>query len=166
MWVLKKFKNKHLKPMRQAAIYIFLIVSILSGQVVFGQYGYWQQKADYKMDVNMDVKTFKYTGTQTLVYTNNSPDTLKQVFYHLFFNAFQPGSEMDVRSRTIADPDDRVADRISKLSESEIGYLKVGTLTQDGKKAMHKTVGTILQVMLPKPILPGQSTTFALDFEG
>ncbi|MDT8414924.1 MAG: M1 family metallopeptidase [Flavobacteriaceae bacterium] len=152
--------------MKPVAIYIFLIVSILSGQAVFGQYGYWQQKADYKMDVNIDVKTFKYTGTQTLVYTNNSPDTLKQVFYHLFFNAFQPGSEMDVRSRTIADPDDRVADRISKLSESEMGYLRVGTLTQDGKRAMHKTVGTILQVMLPKPILPGQSTTFALDFEG
>ena len=57
-----------------------------------------------------------------MVYTNNSPDTLTKVFYHLYFNAFQPGSEMDVRSRTIKDPDGRVGDRISKLNEDEIGY--------------------------------------------
>ena len=61
--------------------------------------GYWQQEVDYIMDVRMDVETYKYTGTQELVYTNHSPDTLSRVFYHLFFNAFQPDSQMDVRSR-------------------------------------------------------------------
>ena len=34
------------------------------------------------------------------------------MYYHLYFNAFQPGSMMDVRSRTIEDPDRRVLDRI------------------------------------------------------
>ena len=51
---------------------------------------HWQQHVDYTMDVEMDVETFQYSGTQELVYTNNSPDTLKQVFYHLYYNAFQP----------------------------------------------------------------------------
>src|SRR5690606_2356546 len=99
--------------------------------------GYWQQEVDYKMNIEMDVKTFQYKGTQELKYTNNSPDTLKKVFYHLYFNAFQPGSEMDVRSRTIADPDRRVGDRISKLSPSEIGYIKPTLFTQDGAVAKY-----------------------------
>ena len=47
---------------------------------------YWQQRVNYKMDIDMDVSTYRYKGTQTLEYTNNSPDTLKQVFYHLYFN--------------------------------------------------------------------------------
>ena len=86
---------------------------------------YWQQHVDYKMEINMDVENYQYEGKQTLVYTNNSPDTLNKVFYHLYFNAFQPGSEMDVRSRNIPDPDSRVKDRISKLKPDEIGYIKV-----------------------------------------
>ena len=53
---------------------------------------YWQQHVDYTMEVDMNVKNFRYTGTQELVYTNNSPDTLHRVFYHLYFNAFQPGT--------------------------------------------------------------------------
>ena len=51
---------------------------------------YWQQHVDYTMDVKMDVNTFNYEGTQKLIYTNNSPDNLERVFYHLFYNAFQP----------------------------------------------------------------------------
>ena len=78
---------------------------LLSAQ---GNHGYWQQHVDYTMDVEMDVETFRYNGTQKLVYTNNSPDTLNRVFYHMYFNAFQPGSEMDLRLQSIEDPDRRM----------------------------------------------------------
>src|SRR5699024_12866332 len=127
---------------------------------------YWQQHVDYTMTVDMNVDNYQYTGTQTLVYTNNSPDTLHQVFYHLYYNAFQPGSEMDVRSRTIVEPDPRVDDSISKLDKNETGYLKIKNLKQDGKALQGKTVGTIYQVPLAEPLLPGEQTTFTLDFEG
>ncbi|WP_397364129.1 M1 family metallopeptidase [Olleya sp. R77988] len=126
---------------------------------------YWQQHVDYKMAIDMDVNTYQYKGQQTLVYTNNSPDVLDRVFYHLYFNAFQPGSEMDVRSRTIADPDRRVGDRISKLAPNEIGYIKVNSLKQNGKTLQHETVGTVLEVDLAKPIQPGESVTFTMDFD-
>ena len=126
---------------------------------------YWQQHVDYKMDIDMDVKSYQYKGKQTLVYTNNSPDVLGRVYYHLYFNAFQPGSEMDVRSRTIADPDRRVGDRISKLKPNEIGYIKVNSLKQNGKALNHETVGTVLEVDLAKPIQPGESVTFTMDFD-
>ena len=77
----------------------------------FAQNGRFQQAVSYKMEVDMDVATNRYQGKQVLAYTNNSPDTLTRVFYHLYYNAFQPGSMMDVRSRTISDPDQRVKDR-------------------------------------------------------
>ena len=126
---------------------------------------YWQQHVDYKMEIDMDVESFQYKGKQTLVYTNNSPDVLNRVYYHLYFNAFQPGSEMDIRSRSIADPDGRVGDRISKLKPEEIGYIKVNSLKQNGTTLNHETVGTVLEVELARPIQPGESVTFNMDFD-
>ena len=142
-----------------------LLLTILSVRLP-AQSNYWQQKAAYDMDVAMDVNTNQFTGTQTLEYQNNSPDTLRRVFYHLYFNAFQPNSAMDVRSRTIADPDRRVRDRILNLEENEIGYLRVQSLQQDGEDVPYDTEGTILEVNLAEPILPGASTTFEMDFTG
>ncbi|MDP5105970.1 MAG: M1 family metallopeptidase, partial [Polaribacter sp.] len=127
--------------------------------------GYWQQHVDYTMDIDMDVNNYQYQGKQKLVYTNNSPDELNKVFYHLYFNAFQPGSQMDVRSLNIADPDRRVGDRISKLKPNEIGYIKVNSLQQNGTAVSFETVGTILEVTLHKPIKSGESVTFNMNFE-
>ncbi|WP_299108270.1 M1 family metallopeptidase [uncultured Winogradskyella sp.] len=127
--------------------------------------GYWQQHVDYSMDIDMDVNNYQYKGKQKLVYTNNSPDVLNRVYYHLFFNAFQPGSEMDVRSRTIKDPSPKIADRISKLQPNEIGYIKVNGLKQNGTSISYETVGTVLEVKLNQPIQPGEKVTFDMDFD-
>lgn len=140
---------------------------------------YWQQHADYKMEVSMDVKNYQYKGKQELVYTNNSPDTLRKVFYHLFPNAFQPGSEMDARLHFIKDPDGRMVNkikgadgkevkqsRIETLKLNEIGYLKISDFKQDGISAQTRVSGTVLEVILPKPILPNSKTTFTLGFDG
>jgi hypothetical protein len=127
---------------------------------------YWQQHVNYKMEIDMDVESYQYNGKQTLVYTNNSPDVLNRVYYHLYFNAFQPGSEMDIRSRTIADPDGRVGDRISELKPDEIGYIKVNSLKQNGTTLNYETVGTVLEVELAKSIQPGESVTFDMGFVG
>lgn len=125
----------------------------------------WQQKVNYEMEIDFDVKTHQFQGKQRLEYQNNSPDQLDRVFYHLYFNAFQPNSMMDVRSRTIADPDSRVGSRISKLGPDEIGYHHVLSLTQDGKPVQYEVVGTILEVSLDHPITPGGSSVFEMEFE-
>ena len=147
--------------------FLVVVLAIVAGHLSFAQNstGYWQQHAKYTMDIDMDVETYQYKGEQELVYTNNSPDTLNRVFYHLYFNAFQPGSEMDVRSRTISDPDPRVGDRISKLSPEEIGYIRPRSLTQDGAALNYKVVGTVLEVDLNSPILPGAKTTFNMEWD-
>ena len=144
----------------------FLLVSLLCllQFAATAQPDRWQQRAEYTMAVDMDAATNRYTGTQKLVYQNNSPDTLDRVFYHLYFNAFQPGSEMDVRSRTIEDPDPRVGSRIQALKPDEIGYLRVQNLEQDGKKVNFQEKGTILEVKLAKPLLPGKKTTLVIVF--
>lgn len=126
---------------------------------------YWQQRVDYTMEIDVDAPNHQFTGKQKLVYTNNSPDELTRVYYHLYFNAFQPGSMMDVRSRTIADPDRRVGDRIYNLPEDEIGYHHVLSLKQDGKAVNYEVDGTILVVELNKPIKPGKKSTFEMEFE-
>jgi len=127
---------------------------------------YWQQKADYTLDVNFDVKKHQYKGKQEIVYSNQSPDTLQKVFFHLYFNAFQPGSEMDIRSLTIQDADKRVGDRISKLKPSEIGFLEIENLKLNGETLQFETKGTIVEVNLKKPILPNATAVFKLNFEG
>ncbi len=131
----------------------------------FAQPDRWLQKASYEMVIDFDVKKHQFSGKQELVYYNNSPDQLDRVFYHLYFNAFQPNSMMDVRSRTIDDPDRRVGDRISKLKDNEIGYHKITSLKQDGKSVKFDHVGTILEVELATPIPAGGKTVLNMEFD-
>jgi hypothetical protein len=140
--------------------------------------GYWQQHVDYTMDVDVDVKKYQYSGTQKLVYTNNSPEALSKVYYHLYYNAFQPNSEMDARLQSIADPDGRmvtrsgtkenpiVKSRIAALKPNEIGFLKVSSLKQNGTALNYTVEGTVLEVTLNQPIQPGEKVTFDMDFNG
>lgn len=159
--------------------FLFLIASTFSfAQKNHPQPGYWQQEVKYQMEVNMDVKTFQYQGKQVLEYTNNSNDTLQNVYYHLYYNAFQPGSEMDIRLQTIKDPDRRMirtfkqgtteqkTSRIADLKPNEIGFLKIQNFKQDGVPCVSKVTETILEVTLANPILPKQKAVFTLDFQG
>ena len=159
-------------------LFLLAVMALNFGNLSAQSTTYWQQHASYKMDVVMDVKNHQYKGSQELVYTNNSEDTLRKVYYHLFNNAFQPGSEMDARIQSIKDPDGRmvkkttdengakIESRIKTLKPNEMGYLNISNFKQDGEVASAKTVGTILEVTLAKPIVPNSKTTFTLDFEG
>lgn len=149
---------------------VALFALVLSVAATAQNTHYWQQEANYTMDVTMDINTFQYQGTQQISYTNNSPDALNQVFYHLYFNAFQPGSEMDARLSNIADPDGRMMEdkksRISSLSPDEIGFLDVKNLLQNGKPVNFTVDGTVLQAILAEPIAPGATAVFSLEFKG
>ena len=126
---------------------------------------YWQQEAHYQMEIDFNTKNHQFDGLQELTFINHSPDTLNKVFYHLYFNAFQPGSMMDVRSRTIVDPDRRVGDRISKLSQSEMGIQQVLSLKQNNSELDFNIEGTILDVNLNEPIFPGDTVQFDMEFK-
>ena len=127
-----------------------------------GQYPGWQQAVSYDMEVTLDTASHQYQGVAKVTYKNNSPETLDKVFWHLFFNAFQPGSMMDVRSRTIEDPDRRVGSRIVELPEEEWGWIHMERVKAFGQDADFDEDGTILVVELPKALRPGKSVTFEL----
>lgn len=145
---------------------LLFIASQLLAMQSFAQSVYWQQKADYKIDVELDHKNHQYKGKETIVYSNNSPDVLTHLFFHLYFNAFQPGSTMDIRSRTIADPDARVSDRIFNLKKDEYGYLNITSLKIDGRPQKYFQNETILELKLDKNIAAGAKVNIELEFEG
>ena len=158
------------KPMKRLITSIFCILFLtVSAQK---HKDYWQQRIAYAMDVSMNVEDYTFKGSSQIEYTNHSPDTLNRVFFHLYFNAFRPGSDMDARLQAVSDPDGRMltkekTSRISVLAENETGYLIVSKITQN-QGAVLKTAHeeTILVVDLESPLLPQSSTTFNLDFEG
>ena len=139
------------------------IFVLLAFHVSFSQ-NYWQQHVEYEMDINVDVSDFTYDGDQSIIYTNNSNDTISKVYYHLFFNAFKPNSQMDTRSRTIRDPDRRVGSRIVALEKEDYGDISVISLQQDGKDISHKVNETVLFARLNKPLLPGKKTKLSMVF--
>jgi hypothetical protein len=151
----------------------FLVVCFLISSALSAQSTYWQQSVKYTMNVDVDTFTNVMKGTQQLEYTNNSPDTLRKVFYHLYWNAFQPNSSMDVRSRELGkvmvngrqDWDGRVRDRILNLKENEIGYQKIKSFKMNGVTQSFIYHETILEVQLSKPIAPKSKAVFNLEFE-
>ncbi|PHI19164.1 peptidase M1 [Lewinellaceae bacterium SD302] len=149
--------------MRNYSLLLLFSLACCSG--LSAQHGYWQQAIKYQMDIEVDVEKNQYAGQQRVNYTNNSPDTLNKVFYHLYFNAFKPGSMMDERTKAISDVDPRMGSRIGNLKPDEIGYIKVNSLTQDNQPVKYNEEGTILVVELNKPILPGQTTEFVMGWD-
>ncbi len=155
------------------------LLFLLLCQTAAGQPDRWQQRVKYLMDIDMNVETNRFTGKQKLEYWNNSPDTLKRVYYHLYWNAFQPGSMMDMRSRRQGslvlrtdkngndqvDWDQRIRDRILNLKPEEEGYQKIHALKMNGRPQQFRVEETILVVDLDKPILPRSKVVFDLDFE-
>ncbi len=142
-----------------------LIFTLLTTLIADAQDYRWQQKVKYYMDVELDVQSHRLKGSQRLVIYNNSPDTLAEVFFHLYFNAFQPGSDMDIRSRSLPDPDRRVRDRISKLNQDEMGYTRIKKAVR-GKSTLNVDVeGTIARVGLDSPLMPGDSVSISMEFE-
>ena len=143
---------------------ILFAFTLLSTSFVSAQY--WQQAVDYTIEVALDHETAQYKGNQTVIYTNNSPETLHKVFFHQYFNAFKPGSEMAIRLKNAGDKNGRFKVDIDSLSPKQQGYLKVGGLTQDGVMAEVVNSETILEVTLAQALAPGESTTFKMSFEG
>jgi hypothetical protein len=138
----------------------------------------WQQHINYNIKAGLDVNTNIVKGTEDIVYDNNSTDTLRKVYFHLYWNAFQPNSVMDIRSRElgknmltsrrgdqIPDWDARVKDRIQNLKPEEIGYQRVSQVLIGGKAQKLVEHETILEVQLTQPILPKTSVKINLSFE-
>ena len=145
--------------------YKFLFFALVFTLSINGQNS-WQQNANYKIYIDVDVKKNRFKGSQEVLYTNNSPDTLNKVFFHLYFNAFRPESDMAERLNNGDDNNRRFDVNIKDLEPHEYGQLNVNNLKQDGLNIDSFVSDTILEVTLTNPILPGESSLFTMNFNG
>ena len=120
--------------------------------------GYWQQDVHYTIDATLSDKTDIITGTEVLDYSNNSPDTLTFVYFHLYENAFQPGSYTDDLHRN-----NNFDVKYGKY-ESQKKDEEVTSITVDGQNVKTELDNTIMKVWLPKPLLPNSSISFKISF--
>ena len=171
-------------------LFLFVIAFISFANFATAQADRWQQHIDYKIKAALDVTNNIVKGTEEIVYTNNSTDTLRKVYFHMYWNAFAPNSSMDIRSRELGknllnfrrgaitasnatmlgqeatqDWDRRVKDRIQKLSPTEIGYQRVSQILINGKAQKLVEHETILEVQLTQAIAPKSSIKMSLQFE-
>lgn len=153
--------------MKKIFFICFLTLGLLSNSQINK---YYQQQADYKMNIDVDVKNYQYKGHQQITYTNNSQDTLSVFYFHLYWNAFQPNSMMDQKLQELNKTADKRMitgegkSRISSLKSNEIGYQKIKSLKQEGIPVTFTVEETILKVQLAKPILPHTTTHFEMEW--
>jgi hypothetical protein len=114
------------------------------------------------MEITLHTEDHSYNGVQRLVYANNSPDTLREVYYHLYYEAFKPGSMMDVRDRALPHSS---RFKMDKLPPEWQGAVQVQSLNQQGMVLAWNVEETILRVELKQPLLPGDSTVLEMTWK-
>jgi len=121
--------------------------------------GYWQQDVHYTIEAEIDERTNIISASEKLVYWNNSPDDLQHVFFHLYQNAFQPGSYYDILQHN-----NKRIQRYGKYESQKLGT-QISKLTVDRKTVTTELDNTILKVDLPQLLKSGESITFEIEFK-
>ncbi len=98
---------------------------------------YWQQRADYDLTASLDETTHTVTGNVRLTYTNNSPEDLDYLWFHLEQNLFEDDSR--------GGP---VTGRATSSLDSQHGY-QLGTVTVDGRAVSPMVSDTRMRLDLP-----------------
>ena len=135
--------------------------------------GYWQQRADYSIDVALDDQQQHLTAKETVTYYNNSPDALNYLWLQLDQNIFEPKSESNLTSTA---PDFSVSheqergwtfstiDRLLVSEKFEGGERVTAVRDAKGNPLRFTIVRTMMRIDLPQPLAPGQSTVFSVDW--
>jgi len=121
--------------------------------------GYFQQEVDYNIKVDLDPGSAKLAGVETIVYKNNSPDTLREIYFHMFYNAFQPGSYLDLEQRRAGDYS------IANLSKKRMGFVKIDMLKIDDREINDFVIdNTIMKIPLAEPLAPDGMAAIYIEF--
>jgi len=149
---------------------LFAFLFLLTGTLYSQQGPYYQQQAKYKMEIDVDAANFTYNGKQSLSYTNNSPDELKVVYFHLYWNAFRAGSMMDQRVQNqVPNGDSRLqqngVSRLASIPAEEAGAQNIHWIKQGNKSLKFEVQETIMKVTLAEPIKPGSTTQFTMEWD-
>jgi len=127
---------------------------------------YWQQRADYVIDVELDDVNQRINGKETITYFNNSPDTLTYLWLQIDNNIFGKNSWTE-QTRTAPDFSDRQTfQTLENLARREYDGKVNITSVRDAKNAplKHTVVNTMMRVDLPAPLAPNSTFTFSVDW--
>jgi hypothetical protein len=134
---------------------------------------YWQQHVSYTISGTLIDSIHSFDGKLSVVYTNNSPDTLHEVWFHLYYNAFQPGSMMYERAKALNDRG--IVEKIDHYKRSDWGEQRIPEVEEfhAGHGANYEIVkmkpkfevaGTIMKVELNYALPPHDSVIIIMPF--
>ncbi|MDG2221325.1 MAG: M1 family metallopeptidase [Rubripirellula sp.] len=128
---------------------------------------YWQQRADYEIDVTLDDKKQRLMGVSRITYHNRSPHTLGYLWVQLDQNRFKADSD-SAKVQSAPTPSPRMSfkamNSIFQRMVFEGGY-KIDAVTDSKQQPLdHTIVKTMMRIDLEKPLKPGQSFEFHVDF--
>ncbi len=125
---------------------------------------YWQQRADYEIDVELDDKLQKIIGSEKITYTNLSPDTLSYLWLQLDTNILSFDS--DAHRTGTSSPLGKVGYKSMKqLLAKEVfdGSMKIDSvLNAEGDPLPYTIIKTMMRIDLPKPLASGDKTQFSV----
>jgi hypothetical protein len=137
---------------------------------------YWQQRADYRIKARLDEKRHRITASQSITYTNRSPDTLRYLWLQLDQNIFKDGSiarasevaaNSGTRRDSVAAGDNlsfAAMRRHQAFEDREYGYEMSPVKDSSGRTLATTLNDTMLRIDLPQPLRPGQTIQLSFDF--
>ena len=133
---------------------LLLSLSLFSFIISFAQNGYWQQSVMYNIQATLNDTDAKLSGNEQITYTNNSPDAIKEIYFHLYWNAFSKGShafeKMDIDPKT--------------LKPSDFGSITIADVQVNGSPIEMKVFESIGQIKLKEPLQPGENLEISMNF--
>ncbi|MFH1303748.1 MAG: aminopeptidase, partial [Planctomycetota bacterium] len=127
---------------------------------------YWQQQADYEIDVELDDKLQKIIGSEKITYTNHSPDTLSYLWLQLDTNILSFDS--DAHRTDTSSPLGKVGYQSMQqllAKESFDGSMKIQAVRDaKGEPLPYTIIKTMMRIDLPQPLASGASTQFSVDW--
>ena len=124
---------------------------------------YWQQRADYDMDVELDDTKQRLVGKETVTYFNQSPDTLTYLWLQLDQNLFRKDSDSNLTQPAPALDKPSYAALDPFVNRDFEGGFQIASVTDaTGKVLPHTISKTMMRVDLPTPLAPGKSVTFGV----
>ena len=127
---------------------------------------YWQQRADYKIQIKLNEDTRSVEGSETITYTNNSPLTLKYIWLQLDQNIFAKESINNL-TRPWGGGDSSVdfstLRRQNFMDKFEGGFQEL-SIKINNKSPDTNLVGTHVRINLEQPLKPGESTSLDIEW--
>ncbi len=154
--IFSTFKTPYMKNITLA--FLSLITMGL-----YAQNGYWQQRVEYSIDATLNDKKATLTGKEKLTYFNNSPDDLKEIYFHLYWNAFKIGSHAMQHAREGGE--EEALKKLDSLKKSDEGFIKITSVKVNGVAYTPIIFESIAQIKLNEVIKAGSSAIIEVDFE-